>query len=163
MGPVFQSQLIVCMHLLSHIANAFNFFFKQNVPAKLFPPTRTKDQYLFRSVMCMCACVCGCCFFPNAYSTSKCHSFISYPWWAYPPVISVKALHIKWLILLRMRGCTPVHILHLSRQPRILGRKPIFPAMPICNIHLIHSTGQFLMNVPQTYQFDRVATICKHA
>ena len=55
---------------------------------------------------------------------------------------------------------TPVHILHLSHQPHILGRKLIFPAMPICNIH---SRGQFIMNVPQNYQFDHVATSFKNA
>lgn len=63
--------------------------------------------------MYTCACVCGCCFFPNAYSTSKCHGFINCPGWAYPPVISVKALHIKWPIVLRTRGCTGSTNAHL--------------------------------------------------
>ena len=54
---VFQSQLIVCMHLLSHIANAFNFFLNKMFQPSFFPQQEQRTN-TYLGLLCVCVPVC---------------------------------------------------------------------------------------------------------
>ena len=54
---VFQSQLIVCMHLLSHIANAFNFFYTKCSSQAFFPQQEQRTN-TYLGLLCVRVPVC---------------------------------------------------------------------------------------------------------